>query len=96
MQSIRIATRESKLAMWQANHVADLLRNRFPELEVIIVGMTTAGDRNKVTPLAQMGGKGVFVKELEVALLEGRADIAVHSMKDVPAEMGGSGDTLPE
>ena len=82
---IRIATRESKLAMWQAHYVKSALQAAHPQIDVEIIGMTTEGDRNKVSPLSQIGGKGVFVKELEVALLENRADIAVHSMKDVPS-----------
>ncbi|MCB1691741.1 MAG: hydroxymethylbilane synthase [Pseudomonadales bacterium] len=84
---ITIATRESALAMWQANHVKSALEYAHPGLDVRITGMTTEGDRNKSSPLSRIGGKGVFVKELEVALMEGRADIAVHSMKDVPAEL---------
>ena len=87
MKKIRIATRQSPLAFWQANHVKVLLETQHAGLECEIVGVTTEGDRNKVSPLSQMGGKGVFVKELETALLDGNADIAVHSMKDVPAEM---------
>jgi hydroxymethylbilane synthase len=87
LDKIRIATRESALAMWQAHYVKAALETAHPGLEVSIMGMTTAGDRNKESPLSQMGGKGVFVKELEVALLENRADIAVHSMKDVPSVM---------
>jgi len=83
-QVIRLATRESALAMWQANFVKSALEAAHPGLVVQIVGMTTQGDRDKESPLTQLGGKGVFVKELEVALIEGRADIAVHSMKDVP------------
>ena len=71
--------------MWQANFVKSALERAHPGLRVDILGMTTEGDRNKESPLSQMGGKGVFVKELEVALLENRADIAVHSMKDVPS-----------
>lgn len=82
---IRIATRESKLAMWQAHYVKSALQAAHPQIDVEIIGMTTEGDRNKVSPLSQIGGKGVFVKELEVALLENQADIAVHSMKDVPS-----------
>lgn len=82
---VRIATRESALALWQANHVKALLEAAHPGLTVEINGMTTEGDRNKVTPLSKIGGKGVFVKELEIALMEGTAEIAVHSMKDVPA-----------
>lgn len=84
---IRLATRESALAMWQANYVKDALEAAHPGLNVEIMGMTTQGDRDKQTSLTRLGGKGVFVKELEVALLEDRVDIAVHSMKDVPAEM---------
>ncbi len=85
--TIRIATRESALALWQANHVAALINQRFPDVVTEIHGMTTQGDRNKVSPLGEIGGKGVFVKELETALLDGSVDIAVHSMKDVPAEL---------
>jgi hydroxymethylbilane synthase len=81
---IRIATRESQLALKQTAMVAEALRARHPTAEVETVGMTTRGDRVLDRPLAQVGGKGLFVKELEVALVEGRADIAVHSMKDVP------------
>ena len=87
MQQIHIATRESRLALRQANHVKALLETNHDRLQCEIVGLTTQGDRDKSSPLSQMGGKGVFVKELEIALLEGRADIAVHSMKDVPTEM---------
>lgn len=82
---IRIATRESPLALWQADHVKQLLKSAHPGLDVVIHGMTTEGDRNKTSPLSKIGGKGVFVKELEHALLSETADIAVHSMKDVPA-----------
>lgn len=70
--------------MWQTEHVAARLRERHPGLEIELVGMTTTGDRILDRPLAQVGGKGLFIKELEVALAEGRADVAVHSMKDVP------------
>lgn len=87
MSSIRIATRQSRLALWQAEHVASLLRAAHPSLEVELVKITTQGDRILDRPLADIGGKGLFIKELEVALAEGRADIAVHSMKDVPAEL---------
>ncbi|MEC5319185.1 hydroxymethylbilane synthase [Brenneria populi subsp. brevivirga] len=83
---IRIATRQSPLALWQAQYVQQLLNDFHPELQVELVPMTTRGDIILDTPLAKVGGKGLFVKELELALLEGRADIAVHSMKDVPAE----------
>ena len=84
---VRIATRESRLAMTQTEMVSAALRARHPGLRVEIVGMTTRGDRVLDRPLAQVGGKGLFVKELEQAMLEGRADIAVHSMKDVPMEV---------
>src|ERR1700710_242416 len=84
---VRIATRESRLAMVQAHMVRDELRVRHPALEVELVGMTTKGDRVLDRPLAQVGGKGLFVKELEVAIDEDRADVAVHSMKDVPMEL---------
>jgi len=84
---IRIATRESQLALRQTHMVAAALRERHPQMAVEIVGMTTLGDRVLDRPLAQVGGKGLFVKELEVALFEDRADIAVHSMKDVPMEL---------
>ena len=84
---IRIATRESRLAMAQTGMVADALRAASPGLAVEIVGMTTKGDRVLDRPLAHVGGKGLFIKELEVALDDGRADIAVHSMKDVPMEV---------
>jgi hydroxymethylbilane synthase len=84
---LRIATRQSRLALWQAEHVASQLRTRHPELQVVLVPMTTQGDRVTDRPLAEVGGKGLFIKELELALHEDRADIAVHSMKDVPTEM---------
>jgi hydroxymethylbilane synthase len=81
---IVIATRESRLALWQAEHVQSLLRQLYPGCEVSLLGMTTRGDQILDRPLAQIGGKGLFVKELETALLDGRADSAVHSLKDVP------------
>lgn len=81
---LRIATRQSPLALWQAHFVADALRAHHPGLQVELVTMVTRGDKILDTPLAKIGGKGLFVKELEVAMLEGRADLAVHSMKDVP------------
>ncbi|HVN42319.1 MAG TPA: hydroxymethylbilane synthase [Steroidobacteraceae bacterium] len=86
-QTIRIATRRSPLALWQAEHVATLLRAAHPRLLVELVPMTTQGDRVQDRALAAVGGKGLFVKELEVAMQDGRADIAVHSMKDVPSEL---------
>ncbi|MBS0975510.1 hydroxymethylbilane synthase, partial [Serratia rubidaea] len=83
---IRIATRQSPLALWQAHYVQQRLMDSHPGLRVELVPMVTRGDIILDTPLAKVGGKGLFVKELELALLEGRADIAVHSMKDVPVE----------
>ncbi|WP_017429240.1 hydroxymethylbilane synthase [Vreelandella jeotgali] len=81
---LRIATRKSQLAMWQAEHVRERLMTTHPELDVELVAISTKGDKIIDTPLAKIGGKGLFVKELEEAMLDGRADIAVHSMKDVP------------
>ncbi|MEZ5529589.1 MAG: hydroxymethylbilane synthase [Porticoccaceae bacterium] len=83
---LRIATRKSPLALWQAEFVKTRLQQFHPELKVSLVTFTTRGDKILDTPLAKVGGKGLFVKELEVAMLEGSADIAVHSMKDVPME----------
>ncbi|ATG75651.1 hydroxymethylbilane synthase [Zobellella denitrificans] len=83
---IRIATRKSLLALWQANHVKDRLEQLHPDVTVELVPMTTQGDVLLDTPLSKIGGKGLFIKELEQAMLDGRADIAVHSMKDVPVE----------
>lgn len=82
-----IASRESALAMWQARHIQSRLQALYPETEVTILGMTTTGDQILDTPLAKVGGKGLFVKELETALADGRADLAVHSMKDVPMNL---------
>ena len=84
---IRIATRRSQLALWQANHVAELLTSTFSELKTELIQFTTQGDRILDTPLAKIGGKGLFVKELEQAMLDNKADLAVHSMKDVPVEL---------
>ncbi|MEM6302674.1 MAG: hydroxymethylbilane synthase, partial [Pseudomonadota bacterium] len=81
-----IATRESPLALWQAHYVRDALCAAHPGLTVELLGMTSRGDQVLDVPLAKVGGKGLFVKELETALLDGRAHIAVHSMKDVPME----------
>ncbi|MFZ9609325.1 MAG: hydroxymethylbilane synthase [Methylococcales bacterium] len=83
---IRIATRQSPLALWQAEHVAALLVKAFPRIKTELVKMVTRGDKVLDAPLAKIGGKGLFVKELEQGMLEGSADIAVHSMKDVPIE----------
>ncbi|EKF9419054.1 hydroxymethylbilane synthase [Vibrio cholerae] len=83
---IRIATRQSPLALWQANYVKDALMAAHPGLQVELVTMVTRGDVILDTPLAKVGGKGLFVKELEIAMLEERADLAVHSMKDVPVD----------
>lgn len=89
MKTLRIATRKSPLAVWQAEHVAARLRQIHPTLTIELVRMVTQGDKILDSPLSKVGGKGLFVKELESALYEGRADIAVHSLKDVPM-------TLPE
>ncbi|MGB0898001.1 MAG: hydroxymethylbilane synthase [Psychrobium sp.] len=83
---VRIATRKSPLALWQAEFVKAQLEHFHPNIKVELVTMVTKGDKILDTPLAKVGGKGLFVKELETAMLEGRADIAVHSMKDVPVE----------
>ena len=85
--SIIIATRESPLALWQAEHVQALLRERYPEKDVKLLGMTTKGDQILDKTLSKIGGKGLFVKELEVAMQEGAAHLAVHSLKDVPMEL---------
>lgn len=83
-QILRIATRKSPLALWQAEHIKQRLEAADPDLSVELLPLTTEGDRLLGMPLAKVGGKGLFVKELEQALLDGRADLAVHSMKDVP------------
>ena len=82
-----IASRESRLAMWQAEHVRDCLKKLYPDCDVQILGMTTRGDQILDKALSKVGGKGLFVKELETALEDGRADLAVHSLKDVPMVM---------
>jgi hydroxymethylbilane synthase len=82
-----IATRESALALWQARHVASRLEALYPRASIELVGITTQGDRILDRPLAAIGGKGLFIKELEVAMVEGRADLAVHSLKDVPMDV---------
>lgn len=91
---LKIATRESQLALWQANFIKDRLHALHPQLQIELVGMTTKGDQILDKTLNKIGGKGLFVKELEQALLDGRADIAVHSMKDVPSTFP-AGLTLP-
>jgi hydroxymethylbilane synthase len=88
-ERFRLATRQSALALWQSEHVAARLRVAHPGLDVQLVPMTTRGDRILDRPLAEIGGKGLFLKELEVAMLEGEADAAVHSLKDVPMELDG-------
>lgn len=85
-RTLRIASRHSPLAMWQAEYVKRRLQTLYPDLQVEILGFKTRGDKILDTPLAKVGGKGLFVKELEEAMLAGEADIAVHSMKDVPME----------
>ena len=87
MNLIRIATRKSPLALWQSEHVADLLRRAHPGIEVVLVPMSTRGDEVLDRSLAAIGGKGLFLKELELAMLRGEADCAVHSLKDVPMEL---------
>lgn len=87
LSTLRIATRKSALALWQAEHVAGLLRQEYPALDVVLVPMTTRGDEVQDRSLASLGGKGLFLKELELAMLEGRAELAVHSLKDVPAQL---------
>ena len=84
---VRVAARKSPLALWQAHHVASLLRQHYPEWHTEVVALTTSGDAMLDKSLATSGGKGLFVKELEQALLDARVDIAVHSMKDVPATL---------
>lgn len=87
MPAIRIATRKSPLALWQAEYVKQQLIKHHPDLTVELVSMVTQGDRILDAPLAKIGGKGLFIKELETGIQQGVADIAVHSMKDVPAEL---------
>ena len=87
MTTLRIATRKSPLALWQSEHVADLLRAAHPGLEVVLVPMSTRGDEVLDRSLSAIGGKGLFLKELELAMLRGEADSAVHSLKDVPMEV---------
>ena len=89
MHSLRIATRESPLALWQAEFIREELLRHHEALQVDLIGMTTKGDRWLTSPLSEIGGKGLFIKELEQAMLSDRADIAVHSVKDLPAELPG-------
>ena len=84
---LKIATRKSPLALWQAEFVKSKLENIYPDLKVELVKMTTQGDQILNSPLSKIGGKSLFIKELEVGIMEGRADIAVHSMKDIPYEL---------
>lgn len=84
-ETLRVATRGSALALWQARHVASLLRAAHPGLEVTEVIVETAGDRNREVPISAIGGRGVFTKEVQAAVLDGRADLAVHSAKDLPS-----------
>lgn len=84
---LTIATRESALALWQAHHIKGRLVGLYPHTSVDLLGLTTQGDQVIDRPLAEIGGKGLFIKELEVAMSEGRADLAVHSLKDVPGEL---------
>jgi hydroxymethylbilane synthase len=86
-QRLVIATRQSALALWQAEHVRERLRAIYPACTIELLGLTTQGDRALNQPLADIGGKGLFIKELEQAIADGRADLAVHSLKDVPMEM---------
>lgn len=83
-KKIVIASRESQLALWQANFIRNRLLELYPQTDITILGMTTKGDQILDVSLSKIGGKGLFIKELELALEDGRADIAVHSMKDVP------------
>jgi len=94
MMTLKIATRKSPLALWQAEHIRARLQELHPGLTVELVTFVTQGDKILDTPLAKIGGKGLFVKELEAALLDGRADLAVHSMKDVPMHLP-TGLSLP-
>lgn len=89
MTTLRLATRKSALALWQTQHVAERLRAAHPDLQVVLVPMSTRGDEVLDRSLAAIGGKGLFLKELEVAMLAGEADAAVHSLKDVPMELDG-------
>ena len=89
LDRIKIGTRGSALALWQANFIAGRLKEKFPTLEVELIRVTTKGDKILDTPLSKIGGKGLFIKELEAQLLDGSIDLAVHSLKDVPTELPG-------
>lgn len=86
-KTIRIGTRESKLALWQAQYIKSQIEKTNPDIRAEIISMKTTGDRILETPLEKIGGKGLFVKELDIALLEGRTDISVHSLKDMPMDI---------
>ena len=86
-KNLVIGTRGSRLALWQANHIADAIRTQYPSIEVAIVRIVTTGDRILDVPLAKIGGKGLFTKELEIAMMQGEIDLAVHSLKDMPTEL---------
>ena len=89
MTPLRLGTRSSPLALWQAHHVAELLAPRAEPRAVALIHIDTEGDRDQATALSQMGGYGVFTKAIQVALLERRADVAVHSLKDLPTIVTG-------
>ena len=89
MRTLKIATRKSPLALWQTEHVAALLRARHPDIDVQLIPMSTRGDEVLDRSLSAVGGKGLFLKELELAMLRGDADCAVHSLKDVPMDLDG-------
>ena len=87
MEHVRIGTRSSKLALWQTNLIALALSTKYPDVKIELVHITTKGDKILDSPLSKIGGKGLFTKEIEAAMLEGKVDLAVHSLKDVPAEL---------
>ena len=87
MNKIRIGTRKSKLALWQANFIADQLKKYYPAIEIELVHITTKGDKILDSPLSKIGGKGLFTNEIENQLIDGKIDIAVHSLKDIPAQL---------
>ena len=87
MEYVRIGTRGSKLALWQTNFIASELKNKYPDLKIEIINIKTTGDKILDSPLSKIGGKGLFTKELELQMLQGKIDLAVHSLKDVPAQL---------